>query len=669
MPSSRTIHVPVSLRATALAAAALLATVLPAVSSLAAPPLHAQQVSRDTIELPAEVVTATREPGRSRNATASATVLDGAALRAEGVTTLAEALRRVPGLALARTSSFGSPTSLFLRGGQSNYVRVLIDGVPLNEPGGVLDLGRVSLDDIERIEVLRGPASVLYGSEAVTGVIQLFTRRGTATRTGRLEVGGGSFGNRRGLGAVSGGLGPVTATLHGEHTASDGFLPFNNQYRSELLLATLAAGQGTATDARLTARHQTSTYRYPTGSGGALEDRNAARTERRVLAGLDLGHRWSERNETRLNLTTSELHPRTRDGSDDAADTLGFYGYYASGIVVRRSADLRQVLRLGGATLALGGEWSRETERSASVSLSEFGDFPDEFRAARETRALYAQGLGDAGRFSYSTGLRLDENSAFGTFRTARLGAAWRLAGATRLRASVGNAFKAPSFFENFATGFTVGNPALRPERARSADLGVETVVANIALLKVTAFAQRFRDLIQYTGAPPAFGDPNYYNIAAANAGGVEFELTLPDARGIAVDVGYTWTETRVVDSGFDTGSSASFVEGEALIRRPRHVVTLGLVRSLGSFGSLSARASRIGERSDRDFSGFPATPVTMPAYTLVDLGAVLSPGFIRERGVGLQLRIENATNARIEQVAGFATPGRTLYAGLKLQR
>ena len=643
--------------------------VLLAAAVVAAPPVHAQQAKRDTILLPAEVVTATRDPGRSRNATASATVLDGDALRAEGVTTLAEALRRVPGLALARTSSFGSPTSLFLRGGQSNYVRVLVDGIPLNEPGGVLDLGRVSLDDIERIEVLRGPASVLYGSEAVTGVIQLFTRRATAVRSGRLEVGGGSFGNRRGVGGVSGSFGPVSASLNGEHAASDGFLAYNNEYRSEQLSMTLAAGQGSATDARLTARHQTSTYRYPTGSGGALEDRDAARTERRLLAGVDAGRRWSERSETRVNLTMSELRPRTRDGSDDAADTLGFYGYHASGIVVRRGVDLRQSLRLGGATLALGGEWSRETERSASVTQSEFGDFPDEFRAARETRALYAQGLGEAGRLSYSTGLRLDDNSAFGTFRTARFGVAWRLANATRLRASVGNSFKAPSFFENFATGFTVGNPALRPERARSADLGVETVVGNVALLKVTAFAQRFRDLIQYTGAPPAFGDPNYYNIAAANAGGVEVEVSLPDIRRFSVDIGYTWTDTRVVDSGFDSGSSASFVEGEELIRRPRHVVTLGVVRSLGALGTLSARAARIGERGDRDFTGFPATPVTMPAYTLVDFGAELSPSFIRERGVGLQLRIENATNARIEQVAGFATPGRTLYAGLKLQR
>ena len=141
-----------------------------ALSTFSALPLAAQ-AARDTAQLPTAVVTATRLPGIRLAPTATATVLDGATLRAEGVTHVADALRRVPGLTVTRVSSAGSQVALFMRGGQSNYVRVLVDGVPVNEPGGVLDLGRVTLDEIERIEVVRGPASVLYGSEAVSGVI------------------------------------------------------------------------------------------------------------------------------------------------------------------------------------------------------------------------------------------------------------------------------------------------------------------------------------------------------------------------------------------------------------------------------------------------------------------------------------------------------------------
>lgn len=622
----------------------------------------------DTLRLPPEVVTATRLPGTRSTPTATATVLDGDRLRAEGITHLADALRRVPGLSVARTSSFGSPTALFLRGGQSNYVRVLIDGVPVNDPGGVLDLGRITLDDVERIEIVRGPASVLYGSEAVTGVIQLFTRRGGTGRT-RAEVGGGSYGGRRASLGTDGTVAGATWTLQGDHHASDGILAFNNAYRNDGLSGTIAVGGRGRSDLRLTSRYNASSYRYPTSSSGAVEDRNAERAEHRLLIGLDAGHRWTDRFETRLALAANTLHPRTSDGADDAADTLGFYGYFARGTVTRRVADLRGNLRLGAATLSLGGEYAREAERSTSLSQSEYGESPDAFAAWRETRAGYAQLLGEAGRLAYSLGARLDDNSAFGTFRTTRVGAAWRLAPGTRLRASLGTAFKAPSFFENFATGFVVGNPALRPERTRSAELGVETLVGTHAIVRVTGFAQRFRDLIQYTGAPPSPSAPNYYNIAQANAGGVEFEATVPSILGIAVTAGYTWTDTRVVDAGYDTDPWANFVTGGRLLRRPEHLATLQLLRTVRGVGTFTANLTRTGRREDRDFASWPPAVVALAPYALVDLGAELALPSRRFRGAGLQLRAENIANVRTEQIAGFASPGRTLYAGLKLQR
>ena len=664
-----------------------------ALLALVATTSTAQSV-RDTAALPAllaaEVVTATRVPGILRGSTSTVTVLDGEALRAEGVTHLADALRRVPGLALARSSSFGSQTALFVRGGQSNYVRVLVDGIPLNEPGGVLDLGRITLDDIERIEIVRGPASVLYGSEAVTGVIQLFTRRGGdrnlphgaaprstlpsmhgASRSStRAELGAGSFGGRRASLGTDGARGPLSWSLQGDDHASEGTLPFNNAYRNDALSASAALDLDSRTDARIVARYSASTYQYPTGSGGGIEDRNAERTEHRLLVGLDAGRRWTDRFVTRIQLAASELHPRTSDGADSPGDTLGFYGYFATGTVTRRLADLRATLRLGAAQhITVGGEFTRDAERSNSLSQSEYGDFPDSFRAARETRALYAQALGSAQRLSYSLGARMDDNSAFGTFRTVRAGLGWQLAPAVRLRASAGTAFKAPSFFENFASGFTIGNEALRPERTRSAELGIDAALRRGGSVRVTGFSQRFRDLIQYTGVPSAPGDPNYYNVAAANAGGVEVEGSLPEIAGVRLTAGYTFTDTRVVDAGFDTGASANFVAGGRLIRRPRHVASLQLTRTVARLGTLSANAIRTGEREDRDFSSFPAAVTFLAPFTTIDLGAELfvPPGLLRS--ARLQLRAENVANVRYTQIAGFTAPGRTLYAGLKLQR
>jgi vitamin B12 transporter len=266
-------------------------------------------------------------------------------------------------------------------------------------------------------------------------------------------------------------------------------------------------------------------------------------------------------------------------------------------------------------------------------------------------------------------GGRLDDNSAFGTFRTVRAGASWRVAAGARVRASVGSAFKAPSFFENFATGFVIGNAALRPERSRSAEFGVETLIGAVALVRVTGFAQQFRDMIQYTYVTPAPGDPNYYNVAEANAGGVEFEATVPDLAGFAVTTSYTWTDTKVVDAGFDSGASANFVAGSRLIRRPEHMASVQVQRRVARVGTFTASANHMGMREDRDFSGFPATPVELAPITTVDLGADLAIPSRLLAGARLQLRAENVANRRVEQVAGFTAPGRVLYAGLKLQR
>ncbi len=632
-----------------------------------AAPLAAQQP--DTAVLSPRIITSTRIATAADAQTATVTVLDGASLRAEGLTHVGDALRRVPGIAMARTSSIGSPHTLFMRGGQGNYVRVLVDGIPLNEPGGTVDFGRLTLDDVERIEVVRGPASVLYGSEAVTGVIQIFTRTGVGATRLQSEVGGGSFGTVRASLGGSGSIASLGWSLQADRHATDGVLAFNNAYRNDGISGALTFAPDARTDIRLTTRYNSSMYQYPTGSAGALEDRNAERTEHRLLAGLDVGRKWTSRLETRAQYSAMDLLPITTDGSDAPGDTLGFYGYFAQGAVKRRLADVRTTMRMGTAQfVTLGGEWTRDQERSTSVSASEYGDFPDALRAARENRAVYGQAHGERGPLTYTLGGRVDENSAFGSFRTARVGAGWRLSSALRLRASAGSAFKAPNFFENFAGGFTVGNPALRPETSRSADLGLEVKLARGASLQLTGFAQRFKNLIQYNGAV-AFGDPNYENIAAANAGGVELEAVLPPVLGVFAAVSHTWTATRVITAGFDTTATANFVSGGRLLRRPANVTTVQLRRSVAQLGTFTVAAVRTGDREDRDFATWPAGVVVLGAFTTVDVAADLRLPQALGTSTRLILRAENVGEVRYQQIAGFNSPGRILYAGLRLER
>ncbi|MGE5745322.1 MAG: TonB-dependent receptor, partial [Gemmatimonadota bacterium] len=148
----------------------------------------------DTVTLPPVVVTATRIPATLNALSSAVTVISGESLRARGIATVADALRLTPGAAVIATGSFGGQTSVFLRGGESDYVKVLIDGVPQNQPGGFYDFANLGTEDVERIEIVRGPVSVLYGSDAVTGVVQVFTRSGIGRPSGRLAVGGGTYG-------------------------------------------------------------------------------------------------------------------------------------------------------------------------------------------------------------------------------------------------------------------------------------------------------------------------------------------------------------------------------------------------------------------------------------------------------------------------------------------
>src|SRR5206468_8359662 len=154
----------------------------------------AAQDAQDTTRLKELVVTATRTPTPPDAVVSSITTISGDDLRARGLHFVQDALREVPGAAVVQVGSFGGVSSLFLRGGESDYVKVLVDGVPVNQSGGAFDWANLTLDNVDRIEVLRGPASVLYGSDAVTGVVQIFTRRGSASSNAFAAVEAGTYG-------------------------------------------------------------------------------------------------------------------------------------------------------------------------------------------------------------------------------------------------------------------------------------------------------------------------------------------------------------------------------------------------------------------------------------------------------------------------------------------
>lgn len=625
------------------------------------------------IELSGLVVTANRRPVPEDELTVAATVLDREEIERSGARSVADLLRGVPGVHVSRNGSWGGTTSLFVRGGESNYVRVLLDGVPVNRPGGDFDFATLSTANVERIEVVRGPSSVVYGSDAMTGVVQIFTREGDGAARATVSAAGGSYGTREGEASVAGGSEELAYSLALARFATEGTRSFNNDFRHTVGSARVRFRPGAGTEAALSLRYGDHEAHTPTDGAGRAVDENQFGFGDDLVVGAHVARELTDRLTGRVELRLNEVDTGFDDAPDGPADTLGFYAFSSESDLSRRSVDARLDYEAGGGTLLTAGiEREEEEERSSNESKSAFGTTTGGTDVSRGNMAVYLQALSrPAERLNLSAGFRLDHNEAFGTFDTWRLGAAYRLPSRTRLRASLGTAFKEPTFLENYSTGFVRGNPELEPETSTSWEVGLEQELPSLgASLGVTYFDQSFEQLIQYTSSPPGPEAPNYFNVAAADARGLELGGRLRLAGHLGLEAAYTWLDTEVEDPGFDSGPDAAFVAGDRLLRRPTHSARLGLHGPLPRGGTVRLDARWVGERDDRDFSSFPAERVVLDDYLRMDLAArlpLLRPG---EGGAGLAatLRIDNLWDARYQEVRGFPAPGRTIVAGAELR-
>jgi vitamin B12 transporter len=242
------------------------------------------------------------------------------------------------------------------------------------------------------------------------------------------------------------------------------------------------------------------------------------------------------------------------------------------------------------------------------------------------------------------------------------VGALFRAARATRLRGSVGTAFKAPSLAETFANSpFEVGNPALEPEQSRSWEVGVaQELLEGSLTLEATWFDQRFEDLIQYQAADP--GEPTYFNLGAATARGLELGLRARPTADIVLSAGYTRLDTEVTESG--AGASAAFQPGEPLLRRPADAASLGLDLWPAGVVTAGARVTWVGSREDVDFGAFPAVRVTLDSYALVDLSAEYRPAIAFP--LAATVRLENALDEEYESIVGYQGRGPAIFLGVR---
>ncbi|MBP7778380.1 MAG: TonB-dependent receptor [Acidobacteria bacterium] len=619
----------------------------------------------------------------------SVSVLSRQDLDARQMTTLGEALRLVPGFSVARSGGPGTVTSIFPRGGESDFTLVLVDGVRVNAFGGGLDLSQVPIADAERIEVVRGPQSALYGSDAIGGVIQILTPRG-GPLAGTVFLEGGGREALNGAASVQAGTRGwrgAASIAHQREAGFTGIAPADGSRvtndDSGLWQASANVGWHAAGGRVLTAAlHYVDTDRgspgpfgtNPVGNFGGIDTSARSLTTRRSLA-----------LHTVQPLGGPASRVRLRAEADVADFDLEFRGEFGSRGETRRAHGRVQVDAAATASLGVsaGADVLRESGASTFITAGS-----RQVPVERGALAAFAEGRWQpADRLSLTAGVRAEritrdalpaDPSAFSA-RPAfdadtivsvnpKVTAAWTVVPAshprgasTRLRAAAGTGIRPPDAFE---IAFT-DNPGLAPERNLSVEAGVvQTLAGGAVQADATFFHNTYDDLIISVGRLSGSSRYRTDNIANARARGAEFSLAWRLSAALTARGHYTWLDTDVLAVDGAAGQATPpFAVGDRLLRRPTHQGGLDLTWTgarLRAFATATLRGTTLDvEPSFGAFGGL----FENDGYGVVTVGGAWT---LASR-VTVHARLVNALGANYEDVLGYPALGRTLYAGLRV--
>ncbi len=613
-------------------------TLLAGMSLLQAWADPAQVTTLDTL-----TVTATRLETPWRTLGSSLTVLTEDDLKTRQIYTVSDALRTVPGLDVVRLGPLGQQTSVFLRGTNSNHVLVLIDGVEANDPSnpsGQFDFAHLTVDNIERIEILRGPQSSLYGADALGGVIQIFTKTGEGKPIASLSAEGGSFGTYRLTGESRGKLDQFRYSLSASQLKSHGFSAADRHllgnreddgYRNTTVSAKLGLEPKPTLALDGTVRYSRAEAEIDNCGGAFCDDPNAQSFTDQLFSNLtgrlDLFDGfWSQK--LQLAHTFIDRNFRNRP----------FFSRFQG---EKLRLDWQNSLHLHpNDDLILGFADELEILRSDQQS-----------RRGQSTRQYYLENrLKWLERFITSFGLRQEDPEHFGDKVT------WRITQAilipetgTKLRASYAKGFKAPTLFQLFGpdTGFgPVGNPNLKPETSRGFEAGLDqTFLDETVLVGATYFRNDFRNLIDF-----AFGQ-GYVNRTQAESEGVEVYGEVKPWDFLTLSGSYTYTRTDDEDR-------------KRLLRRPSHKGSLDADLKVWEGAHLHLNVLAVGTRDDKDFSVFPARRVRLASYALVNLAA----RYQLNQHLEIFGRLDNLLDKRYQEAFGFATSRIAGFGGVRLK-
>ena len=667
------------------------------------------------------VVTASRTAEERGSVMESHAVFTAEEIRTLGSSSVADVLQHVPGLSVAATGREGSLTALYSRGGESDYNHVLIDGVRVNAAGGDYDFGRISAAEIERLEVVRGAQSALYGSDAIGSVIQIFTKRGSPESGPRLagSVEGGSFGTSRGDLRLLGGARrrldyQLGVTYRGTDGAFGNRLAEPDRFDQTAVNANAGAILGDSTRLRTGIRYSDARANSVGPIAYAAGDIGTSYDTDDLTWHVDLDQRLSSRVDHAATVSYVRSGRRSTDAIGDPRQVVhallaGEPGaLYPAGTRLVRLLDPPAFDALAadpgglaaGQFLARSGPFSGydypftfETEfRRPSVRYQMNATWLDNqvlsagYDYYRETNALdelqrvanhswfVQQQLDVADAWFVTAGARIDDNAHYGTAVNPKLSAGGYplpfrsgALSSVRLSANIGRGIKNPSFSQLFGSQWVDGDLSLQPEQAVTIDAGAELTFDDQRwLARITWFANDYTDQIAYAPSLGFGGDgiADYVNIDGSRAAGLELEAGLQrPIGGLTASASYALVDTEVVTN---VNTSEQFQPGQPLLRRPRHSGSARLDYARGR-GSLHLNVRVAGDRHDSAFLGLqrlsdgrPVDVTVNPGYVLLGVG-----GQLRVRSdLTLFLRIENLTDEAYESALGYPGLPRAVVAG-----
>jgi vitamin B12 transporter len=617
------------------------------------------------------VVSATRSEAAASTLGTTVSALDRERIDERAASATLTLFQELPGVATARTGGVGSQGSLFVRGGESRYARVIIDGVPVNQPGGAYDLGNALPLEWERVEMVRGAASSLYGTDALAGVVQLVTRRGQGDLGATLEAEGGENDWLRFLGSTSGRSGAFDWNVGVQRMSTDNEVP-NNAFEQTAGAASLGARVGEQGLLRLIVRADGSENGTPgqTLYGRPDLDATFERDDRVFgasfrLPGASLSHevRAGLAQTRQLSLNPLDSGPYTPSFGGAAAEFEFFDFPNPAGFqndTDRLSLGYQADLQAGARNLLTAGvEVEHESGELGSRADAQL------LSPTRTNFGVYLQDRVVLGERVYATvGARIEDNDSFGTKVVPRAAVAWRVrpgADATTVRASGGAGIKEPDFFQSFGVSRGAqGNPDLEPERSRTFDVGVEQrLLGGRVSATATYFHHDYLDQIAFTLTDFVNFTGTYVNLGKTRAQGVEVEVQAAPTPALLLTAHYTYLDGEVLVSANDF--DPVYAAGKPLLRRPAHQGGLSARWTAGRV-SLGATLLSVGERADSDFSGLGL--MTNEGYTRLDARARVR----LVRGLEAFVAAENLTDAEYQEALGYPALGRVVRGGLRFR-